>query len=107
MKGTRFGWTVVVATTFVVASIVTAQMAGDSWRAAAALPKGKGNQAVMVKVQAEGNRELAIRYRVPDLVLTEIMQDSAYGKRTHLQLGNAPLRSNEGEPVLPVGRSPP
>ncbi len=98
----RFSLIVVGAVALVVAGIVTAQISSDSWKSAAALPQAKSGQPIMVKVSPEGNRGLTLRYRVPELIMSEIVQDSAYGKRTRLQLGNAPLRGNEGEPVLPV-----
>ncbi|MCX7726736.1 MAG: C25 family cysteine peptidase, partial [Chitinispirillaceae bacterium] len=86
---------------FAILTIVTAQLKEEPWRNPASLPKPNGKDAILIKTEREEGKSLILRYRMPELVLKEIEQDSI-GKRMRVELGNAPLRGKEGEPVLPV-----
>ncbi|MBN1758625.1 MAG: choice-of-anchor D domain-containing protein, partial [Chitinispirillaceae bacterium] len=102
MKNTRFRRVGVVGTALCIAGFVAAQTTSSSWRTAAALPAVKGKKNVEARILQTDRKLLTIRYRIPELSLSEVLQNDTNEQRSRIELGNAPRTGKTGEPVLPV-----
>lgn len=80
----------------------TASIEADKLKKANALMDVPGKKPVMVEVDQPSPDKIILRYRVPEAEIVTLSEKYDNTQLKRINLGNAPLAGNEGEPVLPV-----
>lgn len=80
----------------------SASIEADKLKKANALMDVPGKKPVMVEVDQSSPDKITLRYKVPEAEIVALSEKYDNTQLKRVTLGNAPLISNEGEPVLPV-----
>ena len=78
------------------------QPRGPRWKRAAALPRPKGREAIMVRTETGVGEVMRFNYALPEARIRQLEEMHEGAPLKELTLGNAPLTSKEGKPALPV-----
>jgi len=74
----------------------------DKLKKANALMDVPGKKPVMVEVDQSRPDKIVLRYKAPEAEIVALTEKYDNTELKRINLGNAPLAGNEGEPVLPV-----